>query len=210
MNVAARIGAGHDTQSVLVAQGITKSFPGVLALDNVDFFVRPGEVMALLGENGAGKSTLIKLMAGFYSPDGGSILVDGTALVADPAAAHRAGVATIHQDAHLVPAMSVAENILLGRWPTNEFGWIRRRDQKARAAAALARVAPHLSPSTLAGRLSSADQQLVEIARAISEDSKVLIMDEPTTSLSPPEIDRLFEVVNDLKSKGMGLSLIHI
>ncbi|WP_244490778.1 sugar ABC transporter ATP-binding protein [Aureimonas frigidaquae] len=191
-----------------MAQGITKSFPGVLALDNVDFFVRPGEVMALLGENGAGKSTLIKLMAGFYSPDAGSILVDGMALVADPAAAHRAGVATIHQDAHLVPAMSVAENILLGRWPTNEFGWIRRRDQKARAAAALARVAPHLSPSTLAGRLSSADQQLVEIARAISEDSKVLIMDEPTTSLSPPEIDRLFEVVNDLKSKGMGIVFV--
>ena len=198
--------AGEHHQ-VLVARGITKSFPGVLALDNVDFDVRSGQVTALLGENGAGKSTLIKLMAGFYSPDRGEISVDGVPLHADPAEAHRIGVATIHQDAHLVPAMSVAENIMLGRWPTR-YGWLSVARQRQRALAALAKVAPHLNPSTPAGRLSPADQQLVEIARAISEDSKVLVMDEPTTSLSPPEIDRLFDVVNGLKSKGLGIVFV--
>ncbi len=196
-----------DPRRVLVARGITKSFPGVLALDNVDFDVRAGEVTALLGENGAGKSTLIKMMAGFYSPDRGEISVEGKLLHADPAAAHRIGVATIHQDAHLVPAMSVAENIMLGRWPTS-YGLVSVSRQKQRALDALARVAPHLNPSTPAGRLSPADQQLVEIARAISEDSKVLVMDEPTTSLSPPEIDRLFAVVTDLKAKGLGIVFV--
>ena len=196
-----------DPRQVLVARGITKSFPGVLALDNVDFDVRAGEVTALLGENGAGKSTLIKMMAGFYSPDRGEISVEGKLLHADPAAAHRIGVATIHQDAHLVPAMSVAENIMLGRWPTS-YGLVSVSRQKQRALDALARVAPHLNASTPAGRLSPADQQLVEIARAISEDSKVLVMDEPTTSLSPPEIDRLFAVVNDLKAKGLGIVFV--
>jgi ABC-type sugar transport system ATPase subunit len=194
-------------RQVLVAHGLTKSFPGVLALDNVDFDVRSGEVTALLGENGAGKSTLIKLMAGFYSPDRGEISVDGKPMHADPAAAHRIGVATIHQDAHLVPAMSVAENIMLGRWPTR-YGLVSVNRQRQRALDALARVAPHLNASTPAGRLSPADQQLVEIARAISEDSKVLVMDEPTTSLSPPEIDRLFGVVNDLKAKGLGIVFV--
>ncbi|MFI0846875.1 sugar ABC transporter ATP-binding protein [Mesorhizobium sp. IMUNJ 23232] len=198
--------AGEPRQ-VLVARGITKSFPGVLALDNIDFDVRAGEVTALLGENGAGKSTLIKMMAGFYSPDRGEISVDGKVLHADPAEAHSIGVATIHQDAHLVPAMSVAENIMLGRWPTS-YGLVSVGRQKQRALDALARVAPHLNPATPAGRLSPADQQLVEIARAISEDSKVLVMDEPTTSLSPPEIDRLFAVVNDLKAKGLGIVFV--
>jgi ABC-type sugar transport system ATPase subunit len=194
-------------EPVLLARGVTKSFPGVLALNGVDFEVRAGEVNALLGENGAGKSTLIKLMAGFYSPDAGEIRVGGRLLVADPAAAHRIGVATIHQDAHLVPGLSVAENIMLGRWPTR-YGFLARREQVRRAAEALAMVAPFLPPTTLAGRLSPADQQLVEIARAISENSRVLIMDEPTTSLSPPEIDRLFSVVNELKSKGMGIVFV--
>ncbi|MDI6024758.1 sugar ABC transporter ATP-binding protein [Corticibacterium sp. UT-5YL-CI-8] len=207
MSVAEVISVAEDLRPVLIAKGITKSFPGVLALDNVDFNVRAGEVTALLGENGAGKSTLIKMMAGFYAPDRGEITVDGVVLSPDPSSAHRVGVATIHQDAHLVPAMSAAENIMLGRWPTR-YGWLNKRLQKERAARALARVAPHLNPSTPAGRLSSADQQLVEIARAISEDSKVLIMDEPTTSLSPPEIDRLFNVVEDLKSKGMSIVFV--
>ncbi|MDB5522300.1 MAG: rbsA 5 [Rhizobium sp.] len=194
-------------RQVLVARGVTKSFPGVLALDNVDFDVRAGEVTALLGENGAGKSTLIKLMAGFYTLDRGEITVGGVPLHAEPAAAHRVGVATIHQDAHLVPAMSVAENIMLGRWP-GRYGWLSMRTQRQKARDAVARVAPHLNISTPAGRLSPADQQLVEIARAISEDSKVLVMDEPTTSLSPPEIDRLFRVVEDLKSNGLGIVFV--
>lgn len=205
--VASAVLSHDEPRQVLVARGLTKSFPGVLALDNIDFDVRAGEVTALLGENGAGKSTLIKLMAGFYSPDRGEISVDGKPLHADPAAAHRIGVATIHQDAHLVPAMSVAENIMLGRWPTR-YGLVSVNRQRQRALDALARVAPHLNPATPAGRLSPADQQLIEIARAISEDSKVLVMDEPTTSLSPPEIDRLFGVVGDLKAKGLGIVFV--
>ncbi|MAU22138.1 MAG: D-xylose ABC transporter ATP-binding protein [Martelella sp.] len=204
---SAAAGQAGDRRSVLLARGVTKSFPGVLALDNVDFDVRAGEVTALLGENGAGKSTLIKLMAGFYTPDRGEITVDGVALQADPAAAHRIGVATIHQDAHLVPAVSVAENIMLGRWP-GRYGWLSKQQQKQKARAAVARVAPHLNIATPAGRLSPADQQLVEIARAISEDSKVLVMDEPTTSLSPPEIERLFRVVDDLRAHGLGIVFV--
>ena len=199
--------AAAEPRQILVARCVTKSFPGVLALDNVDFDVRGGEVTALLGENGAGKSTLIKLMAGFYTLDRGEITVDGVPLHPEPSAAHRIGVATIHQDAHLVPAMSVAENIMLGRWPAR-YGWLSLQEQRRRARAAVARVAPHLNISTPAGRLSPADQQLVEIARAISEDSKILVMDEPTTSLSPPEIDRLFRVVEDLKSNGLGIVFV--
>ena len=103
---------------VLVAERVSKAFPGVLALDDVTFAARAGEVNALVGENGAGKSTLIKLMAGFYAPDSGEIRVGGAPLLADPAAAHKAGVATIHQEHHLVPGMTVAENLMLGRWPT--------------------------------------------------------------------------------------------
>ncbi|MEA3147949.1 MAG: ribose transport system ATP-binding protein, partial [Verrucomicrobiota bacterium] len=189
-----------DRQPVLIARGISKSFPGVVALDEVDFEIRPGEVNALLGENGAGKSTLIKIMAGFYAADRGEILVGGQHLPADPAAAHKAGIATIHQDHQLVPSMTVAENIMLGHWPSR-FGIVSKKEQKELARQALRAVAPELSPSALARRLSPAEGQLVEIARALSEEARVLIMDEPTTSLSPREIDRLFAVVAELKSK---------
>jgi ABC-type sugar transport system ATPase subunit len=201
------IGLREPTSPLLVAERVSKSFPGVLALDEVTFTVRSGEVNALVGENGAGKSTLIKLMAGFYAPDGGEIRINGERLAADPAAAHAAGVATIHQDHHLVPSMTVAENIMLGRWP-ERFGIISRRAQNQLAREALAVVAPELSPHELAGRLSPAEGQLVEIARALAETSRVLVMDEPTTSLSPREIDRLFTVVSDLKAKGLGIVFV--
>jgi ABC-type sugar transport system ATPase subunit len=197
-----------SVEPVLVAKGISKFFPGVVALDNVDFEIRPGEVNALLGENGAGKSTLIKIMSGFYRPDRGEVLVNGKRLEADPAAAHQAGVATIHQEAHLVPSMTVAENIMLGHWPTSRFGIISKKEENEHVLGVLARVAPELSPSTPTRRLSPAEGQLVEIARALSEDSRVLIMDEPTTSLSTREIDRLFEIVDDLKSKGLGIVFV--
>jgi ABC-type sugar transport system ATPase subunit len=197
-----------SVEPVLVAKGISKFFPGVVALDNVDFEIRPGEVNALLGENGAGKSTLIKIMSGFYAPDRGEVLVNGKRLEADPAAAHHAGVATIHQEAHLVPSMTVAENIMLGHWPTSRFGIISKKEENEHVLGVLARVAPELSPSTPTRRLSPAEGQLVEIARALSEDSRVLIMDEPTTSLSTREIDRLFEIVDDLKSKGLGIVFV--
>ena len=193
--------------TILAVEGVKKSFPGVLALDDVSFTVRAGEVNALVGENGAGKSTLIKLMAGFYAPDAGTITVGGVPLHPDPAAAHEAGVATIHQESHLVPGMTVAENIMLGRWPTR-FGFVSRAAQFEQARAVLAQVAPRLPPGKLARRRSPAEQQLVEIARAVAEDSRVLIMDEPTTSLSGPEIDQLFAVVRNLRAKGLGIVFV--
>jgi ABC-type sugar transport system ATPase subunit len=173
-----RSGSVAFGEPILVAKGISKFFPGVVALDNVDFEIRSGEVNALLGENGAGKSTLIKIMSGFYAPDRGEIRVSGEHMIAEPAAAHKAGVATIHQESHLIPNMTVAENIMLGHWPSR-YGLIARKEQTDRARRALAQVAPELSPSTRASRLTPAEGQLVEIARAVSEDSRVLIMDEP-------------------------------
>ena len=193
--------------TVLVADRVSKAFPGVLALDDVSFEVRASEVNALVGENGAGKSTLIKLMAGFYTPDRGEIRVGGNALRADPAAAHEAGIATIHQEHHLIPSMTVAENLLLGRWPTR-FGIVSRPAMMRQAEAVLNQVAPNLSPRKLARQLSPAEGQLVEIARAIAENSQVLVMDEPTTSLSGREVDALFEIVGRLKTRGLGVVFV--
>ena len=192
---------------VLVADRVSKAFPGVLALDDVSFEVRAGEVNALVGENGAGKSTLIKLMAGFYTPDRGEIRVGGNALRADPAAAHEAGIATIHQEHHLIPSMTVAENLLLGRWPTR-FGILSGPAMMRQAEAVLNQVAPNLSPRKLARQLSPAEGQLVEIARALAENSRVLVMDEPTTSLSGREVDALFEIVGRLKTRGLGVVFV--
>lgn len=197
----------HSPAILASVSGVSKSFPGVVALDDVDFEVFSGEVNALVGENGAGKSTLIKLMAGIYSPDQGSIVVDDKELEASPSFAHRAGIATIHQDHNLVPGMSVAENIVLGRWPTR-LGIISKSALLERSREALALVAPELSLDTLARRLSPAEGQLVEVARALAEKSRILIMDEPTTSLSGPEIDRLFGVIANLKRQGMGVVFV--
>ncbi|MEY2484574.1 MAG: ribose transport system ATP-binding protein [Verrucomicrobiota bacterium] len=199
---------GSSIEPVLVARGISKSFPGVIALNDVDFEIRSGEVNALVGENGAGKSTLIKIMAGYYAPDRGEVLINGKHLRADPASAHRAGIATIHQEPHLVPSMTVAENIMLGHWPSSRFGIIANKEERQHALEVLERVAPELSPTTLARRLSPAEGQLVEIARALSENSRVLIMDEPTTSLSTREIDRLFAIVDELKSRCLGIVFV--
>jgi ribose transport system ATP-binding protein len=204
---AAALSTPKPGDTLLIADAVSKTFPGVIALDDVTFEVRAGEVNALVGENGAGKSTLIKIMSGNYTPDGGEVRVDGKRLEATPAAAHQARVATIHQDSHLVPNMTVAENIMLGHWPSR-YGLIARREQYRRAQQAIARVAPSLSPNMLARRLSPAEGQLVEIARAISENSRVLIMDEPTTSLSGREIDQLFRVVDELKAQGMGIVFV--
>ena len=212
MNASPAVERGEASETdlhgvVLVADRVSKAFPGVLALDDVSFEVRAGEVNALVGENGAGKSTLIKLMAGFYTPDRGEIRVGGNALRADPAAAHEAGIATIHQEHHLIPSMTVAENLLLGRWPTR-FGILSRPAMMRQAEAVLNQVAPNLSPRKLARQLSPAEGQLVEIARALAENSQVLVMDEPTTSLSGREVDALFEIVGRLKTRGLGVVFV--
>jgi ABC-type sugar transport system ATPase subunit len=199
--------AGEASGAVLVADRVSKAFPGVQALEDVTFEARAGEVNALVGENGAGKSTLIKLIAGFYSPDSGEIRIGGAPLRADPASAHEAGVATIHQDHHLIPSMTVAENLLLGRWPT-QFGVLAKSEMMRQAQGALDQVAPQLSLRKLARQLSPAEGQLVEIARAIAEDSRVLVMDEPTTSLSTREVDALFETVRRLRGRGMAIVFV--
>lgn len=201
-----RIGQG-EVGAVLVADRVSKAFPGVLALNDVSFEARPGQVNALVGENGAGKSTLIKLMAGFYAPDRGEIQVNGAPLPPDPASAHEAGIATIHQDHHLIPSMTVAENLLLGRWPAR-FGMISWAEMTRQAESALSHVAPNVSLRKLARQLSPAERQLVEIARAIAEDSRVLVMDEPTTSLSTREVDALFETIALLRSRGMAIVFV--
>ncbi len=197
----------HGSEILASVSGVSKSFPGVVALDDVDFEVCSGEVIALVGENGAGKSTLIKLMAGIFAPDQGNIVVGDKLLEASPTSAHKAGIATIHQDHNLVPGMTVAENIVLGRWPTR-LGIISKSALLERASEALALVAPELSPDTLARRLSPAEGQLVEVARALAEKSRILIMDEPKTSLSGPEIDRLFAVIENLKFQEMGIVFV--
>jgi ribose transport system ATP-binding protein len=192
---------------LLEACGVTKFFPGVVALDNVDFEARSAEVHALVGENGAGKSTLIKLMAGFYSPDEGEIRIGGRRLVPDPAAAHAGGVATIHQESQLIPFMSVAENIVLGRWPIR-LGLVQRRQLRRRAREALDRVAPWIDLDVEARFLNPAEAQLVEIARGLAEANQVLVMDEPTSSLSPREVERLFELIRAITDEGVGVVFV--
>ncbi len=193
---------------LLAVEGLRKVFPGVVALDGVSFDLRPGEVHVLLGENGAGKSTLIKCLAGVYQPDAGRILVDGEPRRLHTARdAERLGIATIHQELNLVPALSVAENVLLGR-PPRRFGVIDRRAARRQAATALARVGLDVDPSTPVRELGIARQQLVEIAKALSLDARVLILDEPTAALTDDEVDRLLGLMTDLRARGVGMIFI--
>jgi ABC-type sugar transport system ATPase subunit len=192
---------------LLEARGISKLFPGVRALDGVDLTVYAGEVMALCGENGAGKSTLINLLSGGLAPDTGAITILGEPLLATPAGAIAAGVSTIHQKRQFVPAMTVEENVLLGNWPTSG-GFVSKKEMRKQALDALKLVAPHLPPDKLARFLSPAEAQEIDIARALSRESKVLIMDEPTTALSAPEIERLLNLVHRLKEGGLGILFV--
>ena len=185
---------------ILTVRGVSKTFPGVKALDNIDFDVRPGEVHALLGENGAGKSTLIKLLAGYYEQDKGEILIGGKALPAMPSAAHKAGIATIHQEHHLVPNMTVAENIMLGQWPTR-FGLISAQQQNDMALAALALVAPNLSPGK--GVFSHNDEMVRGIVSALRQIGKLVPPGEPGHVVvigldgTPLALDRIREGTQD-------------
>jgi ABC-type sugar transport system ATPase subunit len=196
-----------DQNVLLQASNLTKAFPGVIALSGVNFQVKAGEVNALVGENGAGKSTLIKIIAGFYTPDSGEIKINGELLKFTTKASHLAGIATIHQDHQLIPNMSVAENISLGMWET-KYGFVSKRREAERAEAILSEILPNLNPRKLAKTLSPAEAQLVEISKALSENSKILVMDEPTSSLSGVEVDRLFEIVEKLKINGIGIVFV--
>ena len=182
--------------------GIGKNFPGVRALSDISFEVRPGSVHALMGENGAGKSTLLKILGGAYQPSVGSLQIGAQTLVFKSAAESiGSGVAVIHQELHLVPEMSVAENLLLGHMPSR-FGLIDRGAMLRRASELLAGLADEIDPRQRLGSLSLGQRQLVEIAKAMSRNAHVIAFDEPTSSLSAREIDRLMAIIAKLRDEG--------
>ncbi len=194
---------------VLAASGIVKAFPGVRALDGVSLRARRGRLLALLGENGAGKSTLMNILAGVLRPDAGTIVLDGREVrFASPRDAQRQGIGMIFQELNLVPQLSVAENIFLGREPLTRSGLIDYARLHADTRALLARVDLDVAPETPVSRLRVAQQQVVEIAKALSADVRVLILDEPTSSLSSHEVDVLFTLIGELKRRGVALLYI--
>jgi ribose transport system ATP-binding protein len=193
---------------LLRLDGITKRFPGVLALDGVHLEVRRGEVHAVCGENGAGKSTLMKVISGQYQPDAGTIHYRGEACkFLSPAESEAAGIAIIHQELNLVPHLSVAENIFLAREPRKAW-LIDRSALRRNAQQCLDRLGLDIQPDTLVKTLSVAQQQMVEIAKALSLNAQVLIMDEPTSSLTETETDKLFAIIHELKRAGVGVVYI--
>jgi len=193
---------------LLHLRGIRKLFPGVVALDGVDFTLRHGEIHALLGENGAGKSTLIKCLTGVYQRDGGHIELEGEEISPrDVEDAQRLQIGTVYQEVNLLPNLTVAENLFLGRQPTR-FGIVDQKKMNAAAAGVLARYGLHADPAELLGRYSTAVQQLIAIARAVDLSAKVLILDEPTASLDRHEVETLFEVMRRLKGLGIGIIFV--
>ncbi len=195
--------------ALLELAGISKSFGSVRALKNVSFSVQPGEVHALLGENGAGKSTLIKVITGAHRPDSGEVLVEGKlAGGLTPAKAHALGIACIYQQPALFPDLSVAENIALRLTQPRACGRARHAEHRSRAVELLHRIGAHISPDAEVRSLSMPEQQLVEIACAIGSGARIVVMDEPTASLTQTEQHLLFAVVRDLKAKGVGVIYI--
>jgi len=193
---------------IIEMSNISISFPGVKALDSVDFRMFPGEVHSLMGENGAGKSTLIKALTGVYSIDSGTITLAGTTLsISGPAQAQAAGISTVYQEVNLLTNLSVAENIMLGREP-RRFGVIDWRATRARAAELLERLHLDIDPASPLNSHSLAVQQLVAIARATDVDAKVLILDEPTSSLDTDEVAELFRVIRRLKDDGVAILFV--
>ncbi|MFF5264941.1 sugar ABC transporter ATP-binding protein [Actinomadura viridis] len=190
-------------ERVLEAAGILKRFPGVLALDHVSLTLAPGEVHALAGENGAGKSTLIKILAGFHRPDAGELRYLGERVrFGGPPDARRAGIGTVHQDAGLVPQMSVARNLFLGREPRTRLGLIDTARMHARAAEILGRHGLDHDVRRPLGALGAGARRLVALARACSSGARVVLMDEPASSLEPREIATLFQIIADLRAEG--------
>ncbi|MBA7800090.1 sugar ABC transporter ATP-binding protein [Citrobacter sp. C348] len=198
------------SETFLQMSHITKRFPGVLALSNVDFALRKGEVHALLGENGAGKSTLMKILSGVYQPDEGNIIFeDQSVSFANPLSAQKAGITIIHQEFNLFPELTVEDNIFIGREFCKNNRW--RLDEKQQRQAAidiLQKLNLNIAPDALVADLTVAQQQMVEIAKAISVNAKILIMDEPTAALTETEIDSLFQVTRLLKEQGTGIVYI--
>jgi inositol transport system ATP-binding protein len=204
-----RSGAAIAEPPLLEIEGIVKTFPGVVALDNVRFGLRAGTVHALMGENGAGKSTLMKIIAGIYTPDQGQVRVKGRPLTLhSPLDALNNGIAMIHQELNLMPFMTVAENIWIRREPTNRFGLVNHTQLKRRTQELFDRLAIDIDPEAEVRSLSIANRQMVEIAKAVSFDSDVLIMDEPTSALTDKEVEHLFRIIAQLREQGKGIVYI--
>jgi ribose transport system ATP-binding protein len=199
-----------DSTPLLEMRGIAKRYPGVVALDGVDLEVRRGEVHVLLGENGAGKSTLMKILAGAVTRDGGTIALEGRALeLRSPREAQAAGVSIIYQEFNLVPYLTVAENIFLGREPAAAIPGVIDGNRMAGAAAQLLQsLGVVISPHAIVQRLGVAEQQMVEVAKALSIEAKILVMDEPTSALSDQEIAKLFQVIRGLRARGVAVIYI--
>ena len=195
---------------VIALRNVCKRFPGVLALDNCQFELAAGEVHALMGENGAGKSTLMKILSGVYQRDSGDILLDGKPVeITEPRQAQALGIGIIHQELNLMNHLSAAQNIFIGREPRKALGLFIDEDElNRRAAAIFARMRLDMDPATPVGELTVARQQMVEIAKALSFDSRVLIMDEPTAALNNAEIAELFRIIRDLQEQGVGIVYI--
>ena len=194
---------------MLQATAVSKSFFSNKVLEAVNFDVRGGEVHALVGENGAGKSTLINIIGGILQRDSGAIIFDGKEVnFAHPLEAMSAGISVVHQELSLVPNATVAENMFLRREKRNALGLNDWRAMTRAAAEVFKRIGIDIDPSAFAGSLSVGMQQLVEVAKAISIDARLLIMDEPTSSLSEKEIDELFKVIGDLRSQGLAIIFV--
>lgn len=197
------------TEERLELRGITKTFPGVVALNSVNLDVRPGEVHALVGENGAGKSTLMKVLAGLYKADDGEIIYNGeTTSIDGPLDARNKGILLIHQELSLSPELSVAENIYLGAWPTNRLGFLKKSELRRNASKALEALGCSFGPDVRVGTLSVAMQQMVEIARAEAFSANVVVFDEPTASLTDTEKDQLFHTIRGLTARGAAVVYI--
>ena len=198
-----------QTDIKLELRNISKSFPGVKALDGVSFKVRKGTTHVLCGENGAGKSTLMKIINGIYTPDEGEILLDGKPVKIDnPIHARSLGISMIFQELSFVPEMTVAENIFLGRWPLDKFHRVDHAEMYRRTQALMEQEGLHYSPYEQLKNLSVSDIQMLEIIKAVSNDPQIVIMDEPTSAITDKEIDKLFEMIHTLKQRGA--SIIYI
>ncbi|ARQ60341.1 MULTISPECIES: sugar ABC transporter ATP-binding protein [Rhizobium] len=202
-------GAVPNAEFLLSAEGVRKEFPGVVALDDVQFRLKRASVHALMGENGAGKSTLMKILAGIYTPDKGDIRLKGIEIqLKSPLDALENGIAMIHQELNLMPFMTVAENIWIRREPKNRFGFVDHGVMHRMTEELFARLNIDIDPDIEVRYLSVANRQMVEIAKAVSYNSDVLIMDEPTSALTEREVEHLFRIIRDLRAQGIGIVYI--
>jgi rhamnose transport system ATP-binding protein len=190
-------------------KGVSKRFGATQALDGVSLDLLPGEIHGLVGENGAGKSTIVKVLAGIHQPDSGTVVVDGKpVLLHGPAHARSLGIAVVHQEPRLFPDLTVAENVFMGHTPTGGLGTVNWRDMRREADKIFESLSVHMDSGDLVRGLSMADQQLIEIAKALSIEARVLVLDEPTASLSAHEVDRLFAIVRQTRDRGVAVLFV--